>query len=255
MATAASNVINDELKRDLDKLAKAGRILDLMGHSDRIFGHVSMRDPDGRGFWMKRHKISIGELWDHRDFVLVAFDGKKIHGDGDRHSEWPIHGKIYERRPDVNSVGHTHPFYGCIYSGVDEPLRQITGGGPPPPRFTAMSGLIVKPEQGEMLAETLGKADRMFMRNHGVVFCGDSIEAMTCAGIALEDSCRQVLTAKASGFDCKPIPPEESYGRLDVGTNFGTPAGLFNYYARVLERTEALGAPSLSAKPVPIARR
>ena len=128
MATVQSNVIDDKLKADLDRLAKAGRILDLNGHSDKIFGHVSMRDPDKRGFWMKRHKISIGELWDHRDFVLVAFDGKKLFGDGDRHSEWPIHGKIYERRPDVNSVGHTHPFYGCIYSGVAEPLRTITGG-------------------------------------------------------------------------------------------------------------------------------
>ena len=101
----ASNVIDDKLKADLATLAKAGRILDLHGHSDKIFGHVSMRDPDGRGFWMKRHKISIGELWDHRDFVLVQFDGKKIYGEGDRHSEWPIHAKIYEAREDVNAVG------------------------------------------------------------------------------------------------------------------------------------------------------
>jgi len=89
------------------------------------------------------------------------------------------------------------------------------------------------------------------MRNHGVVFCGDSIEAMTCNGVALEDRCRQVLTAKASGFDVKPIPEQESYGRLDTGTGYGTPQGLFAYYARVLERAEAQGAPTLSAKPVP----
>jgi ribulose-5-phosphate 4-epimerase/fuculose-1-phosphate aldolase len=250
----ASNVIDDALKADLDKLAKAGRILDLNGHSDKIFGHVSMRDPAGRGFWMKRHKISIGELWDHRDFVLVAFDGKKLHGDGDRHSEWPIHGKIYEVRKDVNSIGHTHPFHGCIYSGVEEPLRTITGGDAPPPRFSMMSGLITKPEQGAALAAALGKADCMFMRNHGVVFCGASIEAMCCEGISLEDRCRQVLTAKASGFDVKPMPADEGYGRLDSGTNFGTPQGLFAYYARVLERSEALGTPSLSQKAVPIAR-
>ena len=45
----ASNVIDDKLKADLDKLAKAGRILDLNGHSDTIFGHVSMRDPPTTG--------------------------------------------------------------------------------------------------------------------------------------------------------------------------------------------------------------
>jgi len=250
----ASNVIDDKLKVDLDKLAKAGRILDLNGHSDKIFGHVSMRDPDGRGFWMKRHKISIGELWDHRDFLLVAFDGKKLYGEGDRHSEWPIHAKIYEARKDVNAVGHTHPFYGCIYSGVEEPLCTITGDAPPPPRFTIMSGMVVKPEQGEALAKALGKANALFMRNHGVVFCGASVEGMACNGVALEDRCRQVLTAKSSGFDVKPIPAEEAYGKDDVGTGFGTPDHLFAYYARVLERAEALGAPSLSAKPVPVPR-
>jgi ribulose-5-phosphate 4-epimerase/fuculose-1-phosphate aldolase len=251
----ASNVIDDKLKADLDKLAKAGRILDLNGHSDKIFGHVSMRDPDGRGFWMKRHKISIGELWDHRDFLLVAFDGKKLYGDGDRHSEWPIHGKLYEARKDVNAIGHTHPFHACIYSGVEEPLRTITGDEPPPPRFTMMSGLITKPEEGEALAKTMGKGFSLFMRNHGVVFCGESIEAMCLAGISIEDRCRQVLTAKASGFDVKPIPEQESYGRLDIGTGYGTPQGLFAYYARVLERAEAMGAPTLSGKPVPIPAR
>ena len=63
-----------------------------------------------------------------------------------------------------------------------------------------------------------------------------------------------MLTAKASGLDVQPIPADESYGRLDVGTGYGTPQGLFAYYARVLERSEAQGMPSLSNKAVPMAR-
>ena len=122
----ASNVINDDLKNDLDKLAKAARILDMQGHSDKIFGHVAMRDPDGRGIWLKRHQISLGEVFDWRDFVLVDWDGKKIYGEGARHSEWPIHTQIMKARPDLNATGHTHPFYSCIYSSVPDPLQSLT---------------------------------------------------------------------------------------------------------------------------------
>jgi len=54
---------------------------------------------------------------------LTAFDGTLLVGEGRRHSEWPIHGEIMQRRPDVNYTAHSHPFYGAIYSSVHEPLR------------------------------------------------------------------------------------------------------------------------------------
>ena len=61
------------LRQELDKLAKGARHPGLNGHGDRIFGHVALRDPEGRGFWLKRHHISLGELFDRRDFILCRF--------------------------------------------------------------------------------------------------------------------------------------------------------------------------------------
>ena len=72
---------------ELRLLAKASRILEICGHGDRIYGHVAMRDHAGRGFWMKRSGISLGEVFDHRDFLLVGFDGAVQFGEGKRHSE------------------------------------------------------------------------------------------------------------------------------------------------------------------------
>jgi L-fuculose-phosphate aldolase len=51
------DAIGASLKQELDKLAKGARILELNGHGDRIFGHVALRDPEGRGFWLKRHHV------------------------------------------------------------------------------------------------------------------------------------------------------------------------------------------------------
>ena len=40
----------------------AYRILDMEGHTDLTQGHLSIRDPDGRGFWMKRTGIAFSEV-------------------------------------------------------------------------------------------------------------------------------------------------------------------------------------------------
>src|SRR5579864_7938974 len=117
------------LRQELDKLVKGARILELNGHGDRIFGHVALRDPDGRGFWLKRHQIALGEMFDARDFVLVDFDGKQLHGVGQRHSEWPIHAEIFRARPDLKATAHTHLFHAVIYSAVKRPLGTVSGGG------------------------------------------------------------------------------------------------------------------------------
>ena len=96
------------LDEALDKLAKACRILEKEGHGDMSLGHVSLRDPQGRGFWLKRNRAGLGEIRGPRDFVLVSFSGEKLSGEGGRHSEWPIHSQILQRRPDVQVVAHTH---------------------------------------------------------------------------------------------------------------------------------------------------
>src|SRR5689334_8312308 len=101
--TAASKSAADEalLIEELNLLAKTSRILEITGHGDRVYGHVAMRDPQGRGFWLKRSGISLGEVFDHRDFVLASLDGELQAGDGRLHSEWPIHAEVFRARPDI----------------------------------------------------------------------------------------------------------------------------------------------------------
>jgi L-fuculose-phosphate aldolase len=250
--TAIFNVVNAALRRELDKLAQGARILDMQGHSDRVFGHVALRDPDGRGFWLKRHQISLGEVYDWRDFVLVDWSGKKIFGDGARHSEWPIHAEIFKARPEVNASGHTHPFHCCIYAAMPGPLVSLTRAiRNPPPRFELTSELIQTPEMGKALARSLGDANFAFMRNHGVIFCGRDTEQMVFNGIQIEATAKQMLAAAASGLPWEAPKPEETDQRYRQRSRYGADS-LWDYYCRVLERAEARGEPGLATKPVPI---
>jgi L-fuculose-phosphate aldolase len=193
--------------------SSAYQILDMEGHSDMAQGHFSIRDPDGRGFWMKRVGISLGEVKGADDFVLVDLDGRKLIGGGGVHGEWPIHSEIFRCRPDVNAIGHTHPFYATVFSSATEPLTAVTHEGAvfrgPVPRFTGTSNLVDTPELGRDVAKSLGSHAAVFLRNHGIVFCSKAVEECVLTGIFLEKACKAQLLISASGLRWEPTDPSE----------------------------------------------
>jgi hypothetical protein len=93
---------------DVTALIAAGcRALWAAGQADLIWGHCSVRDPGGRGAWMKGSGWGFEELEPDR-VVLVSPDGDVLDGAGRRHIEYPIHTEIMAQRGDVGAVVHTH---------------------------------------------------------------------------------------------------------------------------------------------------
>lgn len=186
------------------RLVAACRILEMEGHGDLTLGHVSARDPDGRGFWLKRNAIGLGEVCGPHDLVLLDTDtGAILEGSGGRHSEWHIHAEIYRRRPEIACVAHTHPKAACRLSALEADLAPATIESNyfalPLPRFTGSTLLIKTPELGAALAAALGDAFAVLMVNHGVTFCGRSVEEATMLGVWLEGACRAQLALMAAG--------------------------------------------------------
>ena len=237
----------------LVRLADTHRILELEGHGDMTQGHLSLRDPEGAGFWLKRHGIGIGEVMGADDFVLIDFDGKKIRGSGGRHSEWPIHAGIFKRRPDINVVGHTHSFYACMFSATSEPLRPLSLDGArlptATPHYKGSTELIHTAELGDQMGEALGNAFTMLLGNHGPVFAGRTIEHALVMGISLERACQAQLTVGASGFKWDaPDTASNEERRSSIANNQG--GGLdgfflqtWEYYRRKLAWAEARNPP------------
>lgn len=250
-ATVVDQKPSEALIADLSETARACRILEINGHGDKIFGHVAMRDPEGRGFWMKRHMVSLGEVVDWRDFLLLGFDGHVLFGEGRSHSEWPIHSEIMLARPDVNYTCHSHPFHAVIYSSIPVPLNpiKVTMAGAPP-RYEGSSELIVRKEEGAAVAAAMGEASVVFLRNHGVAFAGASHIELVLTGIELEHNCRQVLAANGSGFAWESPSEEEQKRKYSDGKTRGRGSPLYDYYCRQLARAEAQGDPRLATRSV-----
>jgi L-fuculose-phosphate aldolase len=227
----------------LRDLARAHRILDLEGHNDMSLGHLSLRDPGGRGFWLKRGNIGLEEVIGAEDFVLLDFDGKVLGGAGLRHLEWPIHAEILRSRPDVNVVAHTHPFHATVLSATAEQIRPYTnegvwfaGGGVP--HFKLTSDLVNTPELGRELAGALGSTSAVLLKNHGAAFVGSDVREVTLAGIFLEKAARVQLTLAASGLGYSyPDADEIRQKRLTIYPDRAV-ENFWQYYNRKLDRVE-----------------
>jgi len=193
----------------LKNLAVAHRILEMEHQGDMTLGHLSARDPEDRGFWMKRNAIGLGEVGGPEDFVLLSLDGQQLDGTGRPHSEWPIHSQIFLNRADIQVVAHTHPFHACVFSASDTPLQAVTLEANyfnlPVPRYDNAVALIKTVGLGNDIAAALGNNYALLMANHGVTFCGTSVEHATMMGIFLEKACKAQLAIAASGLPWSPL--------------------------------------------------
>ena len=189
---------------DAIALTAAGcRALWAAGQADLIWGHCSVRDPDGCGAWMKGTGWGFEEVGPEQ-VVLVSPDGDVLDGTGRRHIEYPIHTEIMARRGDVGAVVHTHSDAANALCALDVPLRPLDHAGclftyPEIPRFALTGGLISNRELGKALAAALGAAPACLMPQHGVVAVGPDLPSAVMTAVLLDRACRTQLTAMAAG--------------------------------------------------------
>jgi L-fuculose-phosphate aldolase len=201
------------LEQLLDSLVLACRILGADGQGDMVWGHVSVRDPDGRGTWMKAAGARPGadgptglglEEIERDDLVLLDRSGTVLAGDRRRHAEYPIHTELMAARSDVGCVVHTHAREPVALAAFDEPLRAISHEGTffapvGVPRFTETSDLILTPELGQRLAQALGDASAILMRGHGMAVVGTDVVEATMAAVLLRKAAAIQLEAMHVG--------------------------------------------------------
>ena len=192
--------MSDELRR---QVALGCRILGEADQGDLVWGHVSARDPDGRGVWMKAAMLGFDEVG-AGDVLLVDRDGNVLEGEGRRHAEYPIHTEIMAAAPSVGAVVHTHAPAAVAFAALDIPLRPISHEGalfvpPDIARFTETGDLILTAALGEDVAAAIGDRNALLLVNHGIVTVGADVATAVMTAVLLDRACRMQLTAMAAG--------------------------------------------------------
>ena len=195
------------------RVVEAGRALAVAGQQDLVWGHVAVRDPDGRGAWLKRSGIGFDEVTTD-DVQLVGWAGELLAGSGGTHVECHIHLQVMRARPDVVTSVHTHPPAVNAFSALDRPLAAISHegvlfAGDRLPRSPLSGDLVADVDTGASLAAALGRAPACLMPRHGLLAVGDSDAAAVMHAVLLEAACRLHLQASAAGPIRSSSDPEE----------------------------------------------
>ena len=189
-------------------IAVANRILAREGVVDAL-GHVSMRHPERPDRYILSCSKSP-EVVTRADLMEYTLEGEPIDQKGrSMYAERPIHGAIYEARPDVMAVVHNHSHAVIPFGVTGTPLRPIVhfggGMGPEAPvwdireKFGATDLLVVTMEQGRDLAACLGPGPAALMRGHGCVVAAESIKRVVLIAIYFQVNAALLLESLRLG--------------------------------------------------------
>lgn len=195
-------------------LAACFRMAARLGLHEGICNHLSamvpgsdslfLVNPYGWGF----HEISASRL------LVCDFEGRVVDGQGEPEATaFYIHGRVHKNLPRARAAFHTHmPNATALAMLEGEPL---VWAGQTALKFMGRTvvdeeynGLALDEAEGDRIAASMGDADVVFMRNHGVMVVGSSIAAAWDDLYYLERACEVQRLAQATGRTLKAVPPE-----------------------------------------------
>jgi len=224
------------VENPIAQVVDASGALAAAGLSDMVWGHASIRDPDGEGVWMKAAGWGFEEITAER-VALVTPDGAVAGGAGPRHLEYPIHTEIMAARSDVNSVVHTHAPALSAFASLDVELRPISHDAvifeQGLPRFGVTGALIADRDLGRALAAELGEAQAILMPQHGAVTVGPDPATAVMYAVLLERACRTQLLAMAAGGPVRWSDPAEAAFKREQIWNPGQLNAGWQYLVRM----------------------
>jgi ribulose-5-phosphate 4-epimerase/fuculose-1-phosphate aldolase len=195
------------------ELAACYRVFDLLGWTELIYNHISLRIPGPEEhllinpFGLRYREVTASNL------VKVDLEGRIIGP-----SEHPvnpagiiIHTAIHRARPDVQAVMHTHTSAGSAIASLDCGLDWNTFYGAQlygQIAYHEFEGTTLDPDEQSRLLSSLGDGWHLMLRNHGLLACGESIPAAFLRLWTLERACQIQLAAMSTGRPLRQVAPE-----------------------------------------------
>lgn len=191
----------------------ARRMLDL-GLVAGTSGNVSLRLPPDQDHKDLFAVTPSGVSYDGmraEDVVVADFDIEPLAGEMTASSESLLHVAIYEARPGVASVIHTHSVFATIaaVAGADIPPivdeMVVSLGGPV---RVASYGFPGSPELAGNVCEALGESSAALIRSHGAVGVGRTLDEALEVCAMVERAAQIFVMASLMGKDILPLPQE-----------------------------------------------
>ncbi|XP_077593051.1 alpha-adducin isoform X12 [Stigmatopora nigra] len=189
------------------KLAAFYRLTDLLGWSQLIYNHLTVRvSLDEERFLIVPFGLLYSEVT-ASSLVKVDLSGDIVDRGstnlGINGAGFNLHSAIYSARPDVKCIVHVHTAAGAAVSAMKCGLLPIS------PEALALGevtyhdykGIVVNEEERTIIQKNLGKTSKvLILRNHGLVCVGETVEEAFYYIHNLVNACEiQVRTLASAG--------------------------------------------------------
>jgi HCOMODA/2-hydroxy-3-carboxy-muconic semialdehyde decarboxylase len=198
----------DELERAIGDLVIANRIL---ANEDVVdgWGHVSIRHPQKPDRYLLSRSLSPAFVT-RADIIEFMLDGTPVGDHRPPYLERFIHGSIYEARPDINAVVHSHAEDVLPFSISKTPMCCVAhvasdmGAHVPVWDIAEKFGdetnlLVTNMAHGRDMAGALGDNAVVLMRGHGFSAAANSLLKLVRMAVYLPRNARIQLAAMRMG--------------------------------------------------------
>ena len=196
------------------------------GFDEGICNHFSAVVPGHDDlFFVNPHGYAFSEITASK-ILVCDFEGHVLDGVGQPEATaFYIHARLHRLKPRVRAAFHTHMPNAtalCLLEGP--PLLWL---GQTSLKFygrTAVdenyNGLALDDSEGDRIAQSMGDADILFLKNHGVMVAGPNIAEAWDDLYYLERAAEVQLKAMSANRPLKPIPHDVAqlaYEQMRVG--------------------------------------
>ena len=221
------------------KLALTCRILHAKGHESGLTGQISARGETPGTLITQQLGLGFDEIT-ASNLLKADYDLNVLEGDGMANPANRFHTWVYNARPDINCIIHTHATHTVALAMLERPLKiaymdvcVLYGDVAFLPVWT---GVPVGNEEGKVIAETLGDKRAVLLSHHGLIVTGRTVEEACAVAVMFERAAELQLLAESVG-EIKPIEPALGRQAHDWILQERRSQATFHYYARQLLRS------------------
>ncbi len=163
-------------------------------------GTVSGRDPETGNVVIKPTGFRYDRLTPS-DLLVMDVKGKILEGTLRPSSDTETHLYLYQHRPDIFGIVHTHSPYACAFAVLGRPIPAVMtsaallGGEIPIGGYAAVGGEDI----GSEIIRKIGKCSAIIMQNHGVYTISSTVWQATIDAVEVEDLAKIALFASQLG--------------------------------------------------------
>jgi len=251
LAAPAAALIHPDERAARQQLAACYRVFALLGWTELIYNHITLRLPDSvtggeKQFLINPFGLHYSEVT-ASNLVKINVRGEVLDG-----STWPvnpagftIHGALHDAIDGAHCVMHTHTTAGVAVASLQGGLQQTNFYSAQLHEMVAyhtFEGITIHAEEAPRLLASIGDRPALILRNHGLLSWGRTLPQAFAILWTLQRACEIQMATLSMGT---PIPVSEAIARkctrdaLQFDPRHGAGQDVFNALVRQVDRLDA----------------